>query len=97
MTHTNQVTHDQRKLRKKSPKGFWEKKKMIKDLIQNLRLEGRWQEIEDALNDMKQDVVKEMLNGEIKTQSDLDKANARLEVLDQVLNLEFKKEVVKPL
>jgi hypothetical protein len=70
---------------------------MIKDLIQNLRLEGRWQEIEDALNDMKQDVVKEMLNGEIKTQSDLDKANARLEVLDQVLNLEFKKEVVKPL
>jgi len=70
---------------------------MIKDLIQNLRLEGRWQEIEDALNDMKQDVVKEMLNGEIKNQSDLDKANARLEVLDQVLNLEFKKEVVKPL
>lgn len=70
---------------------------MIRELIQNLRLEGRWQEIESALNDMKQDVVKEMLNGEIKTQSDLDKANARLEVLDQVLNLEFKKEVVKPL
>lgn len=70
---------------------------MIRDLISNLRLEGRWQEIEDALNDMKQDVVKEMLNGEIKTQSDLDKANARLEVLDQVLNLEFKKEGVKPL
>jgi len=70
---------------------------MIRDLIFNLRNEGRWQEIEDALNDMKQDVVKEMLNGEIKTQSDLDKANARLEVLDQVLNLEFKKEVVKPL
>ena len=70
---------------------------MIRDLISNLRLEGRWQEIESALNDMKQDVVKEMLNGEIKTQSDLDKANARLEVLDQVLNLEFKKEGVKPL
>lgn len=70
---------------------------MIRELIQNLRLEGRWQEIESALNDMKQDVVKEMLNGEIKTQSDLDKANARLEVLDQVLNLEFKKEGVKPL
>ena len=70
---------------------------MIRDLISNLRLEGRWQEIEKALNDMKQDVVNEMLNGEIKTQSDLDKANARLEVLDQVLNLEFKKEVVKPL
>lgn len=70
---------------------------MIRDLISNLRLEGRWQEIEKALNDMKQDVVNEMLNGEIKTQSDLDKANARLEVLDQVLNLEFKKEGVKPL
>lgn len=69
---------------------------MIKDLISNLRLEGRWQEIEKALNDMKQDIVNEMLNGEIKTQSDLDKANARLEVLDQVLNLEHKKEV-KPL
>jgi len=70
---------------------------MIRDLISNLRLEGRWQEIEKALKDMKQDVVNEMLNGEIKTQSDLDKANARLEVLDQVLNLEFKKEGVKPL
>lgn len=70
---------------------------MIRDLISNLRLEGRWQEIEKALNDMKQDIVNEMLNGEIKTQSDLDKANARLEVLDQVLNLEFKKEGVKPL
>lgn len=70
---------------------------MIRDLISNLRLEGRWQEIEKALNDMKQDVVNEMLNGEIKTQSDLDKANARLEVLDQVLNLEHKKEGVKPL
>lgn len=70
---------------------------MIKDLIQRLREEGRWQVIEKYINEMKQDVVNEMLNGEIKTQSDLDKANARLEALDQVLNLEHKKEGVKPL
>lgn len=73
------------------------KKMMIKDLIQRLREEGRWQVIEKYINEMKQDVVNEMLNGEIKTQSDLDKANARLEALDQVLNLEHKKEGVKPL
>ena len=70
---------------------------MIKDVIQRIREEGYWQEIEKAINSMKQDVVNEMMNGEIKTQSDLDKANARLEVLDQVLNLEHKKEGVKPL
>lgn len=70
---------------------------MIKDVIQRLREEGYWQEIEKSINSMKQDVVNEMMNGEIKTQSDLDKANARLEVLDQVLNLEHRKEGVKPL
>ena len=70
---------------------------MIKEVIQRLREEGVWQQIEAAINAMKQDVVNEMMNGEIKTQSDLDKANARLEVLDQVLNLEHKKEGVKPL
>lgn len=70
---------------------------MIKDVIQRIREEGYWQEIEKAINSMKQDVVNEMMNGEIKTQSDLDKANARLEVLDQVLNLEHRKEGVRPL
>mgnify|MGYP000932260219 CR=1 FL=1 len=70
---------------------------MIKDVIQRLREEGYWQEIEKSIKSMKQDVVNEMMNGEIKTQSDLDKANARLEVLDQVLNLEHRKEGVRPL
>lgn len=64
---------------------------MIKDLIQRLREEGRWQEIESELNAMKRDIVSEMMNGEIKTQSDLDKANAKLEVLDQIINLDQKK------
>jgi hypothetical protein len=61
---------------------------MLKDLIKRLREEGRWGIIEDTFIAMKDEILGEMRSGQIKTQTDLEIANAKLELLDRCVNLE---------
>ena len=65
---------------------------MIIDLIQRLKEENRWQVIVEEIEKFKKDIVSEMLNGEIRLQVELDRANAKLEAFDQIINLDKRKE-----
>ncbi len=61
---------------------------MLRDTIKRLREEGRWGIIEDAFIAMKEEIVETMKRGQIKTQTDLEIANAKLELLDRCIELE---------
>lgn len=64
---------------------------MLIDTITRLKQEGHWQVICDELDRMKLDIVKDMLEGRVRTIEDLTSRNAQLEALDAVKALEHKK------
>lgn len=61
----------------------------IKKIIERMRQENMWGYIEDAFIAMRDEIVETMRSGEIKTQEDLIKANAQLEILERCISLEF--------
>lgn len=61
----------------------------IKKIIERLRQESLWGYIEDAFLAMKEEIVSEMQNGNIKTIEQLNKSNAQLEILERCITLEF--------
>ena len=64
---------------------------MLNDTITRLKQEGHWQVITDELDKMKLEIVKDMLEGRVRTIEDLISKNAQLEALDAVKALEHKK------
>ena len=61
---------------------------MLNDTITRLKQEGHWQVITDELDKMKLEIVKDMLEGRVRTIEDLISKNAQLEALDAVKALE---------
>jgi hypothetical protein len=61
---------------------------MLNDTITRLKQEGHWQVITDELDKMKLEIVKDMLEGRVRTIEDLISRNAQLEALDAVKALE---------
>jgi len=61
---------------------------MLSELILTLKNEGRWAQFVEAFKLMKQDIVNEFIDGTIKTEMDLTKAYAKMDVLDQIIGLE---------
>lgn len=62
---------------------------MLKDLINRLKEEGRWGYIENAFMDMQKEIIEDMRSGKINEMEKLIKANAKLELLERLINLEF--------
>lgn len=60
----------------------------IRDSIERMKQEGHWEVFCSHIDTMKLEIVKDMLEGRVRTIEDLISKNAQLEALDAVKGLE---------